>query len=67
MKEVIVKDTAGFQLRVKKWECLRPEGLFAVNFIQATKDKEGKIDNESTYEFFMTQDDINSVAKALTE
>ena len=67
MKEVILKDTAGFQLRVKKWECQNPKGLFAVNFIQATKDKEGNIDNESIYEFFMDQNDINSVAKALTE
>ena len=67
MKEVIVKDEEGFQLRIQKWECLRPEGLFAVSFIQATKDREGKIDNESVYEFFMTQEDINSVAKALTE
>ena len=67
MKEVILKDTEGFQLRVKKWECQSPKGLFAVNFIQATKDKEGKIDSESIYEFFMDQNDINSVAKALTE
>lgn len=67
MKEFIIKDMPGFQLRIKKWECLKPEGLFAVNFIQATKDKEGKIDNESIYEFFMDQNDINSVAKALTE
>lgn len=67
MKEVIVKDTAGFQLRIKKWECLSPKDLFAVNFIQATKDKEGNIDNESTYEFFMNQEEINAVAKALTE
>jgi hypothetical protein len=67
MKEVIVKDTAGFQLRVKKWECQSPRGLFSVHFVQATKDKEGKIDSESIYEFFMDQDDINSVAKALTE
>ena len=67
MKEVIVKDTAGFQLRVKKWECQSPKGLFSVNFVQATKDKDGKIDSESIYEFFMDQNDINSVAKALTE
>ena len=65
MTETIVKDTAGFQLRVKKWECLSPQGLFAVNFIQATKDKDGNIDNESTYEFFMSQDDINAMSKAI--
>jgi hypothetical protein len=65
MKEIIVKDTAAFQLRIKKWECRKPEGLYAVNFIQATKDNNGNIDQESTYEFFMDQNDINEVVKAL--
>ena len=39
MKEIIVTDTPGFQLRLKKWECQAPKGLYALNFIQATKDK----------------------------
>jgi hypothetical protein len=65
MKEIIIKDTPAFQLRVKKWQCQAPQGLFAINFIQATKDKDGNIDNESTYEFFMSQDDINAVSKAI--
>jgi hypothetical protein len=65
MKEIIVKDNPGFQLRIKKWECLRPSGLYAVNFIQATKDDNGNISQESTYEFFMDQNDINEVVKAL--
>lgn len=67
MKDIIIKDTAGFQLRVKKWECQSPKGLFAVHFVQASKDKQGNIDNESIYEFFMDQNDINNVAKAFTE
>ncbi len=66
MKEIIVKDTQGFQLRVKKWECQNPKGLYAVNFIQATKDKNGNIDNESTYEFFMDHKDLTKVAEALS-
>ena len=65
MTEIIVKDTPGFQLRVKKWNCQAPQGLFAVNFIQATKDKDGNIDNESTYEFFMDQADLNAMSKAI--
>lgn len=67
MKEVIIKDTPGFQLRVKKWECDFPKGLFAVHFIQATKGKDGEIDSESTYEFFMDHADLTKVAGALTE
>lgn len=67
MKEIIVKDTPGFQLRVKKWECLSPKGLYAVNFIQATKDQDGNIDSESTYEFFMDYKEMTQLAGALVE
>jgi len=67
MKELLIKDTPGFQLRVKKWECLSPKGLYAVNFIQATKDKEGNIDCESTYSFFMDKEELTQLAASLTE
>ena len=67
MTETIVKDTPGFQLRLKKWECLSPKGMYAVHFIQATKDRDGKIDSESTYEFFMDYEEMTRVAGALIE
>lgn len=67
MTETIVKDTPGFQLRLKKWECLSPKGMYAVHFIQATKDRDGKIDSESTYEFFMDYEEMTRVAGALVE
>jgi hypothetical protein len=66
MTEIIVKDTEAFQLRVKKWNCLSPQDLFAVHFIQSTKDKNGNIDQESTYEFFMNQADLDAMSKAIT-
>ncbi len=67
MTEVVIKDSPGFQLRLKKWECLSPKGLYAVNFIQCTKDKQGNIDSESTYEFFMDQTDLKNLSMALSE
>ncbi len=67
MKEVIIKDTPGFQLRVKKWESRSPKGLSAVHFIQCTKDRDGNIDNESTYEFFMDHTEITQLAEALVK
>lgn len=67
MKEIIVKDTPGFQLKIKKWECIAPKGLYAVNFIQSTKDKEGKIDSQSTYEFFMDKDELAKMSAAIKE
>ena len=67
MKEFIVKDGPGFQLRVKKWECLNPKGMYAVQFIQATKDRDGEIESESVYEFFMDYKEMTKVAGALIE
>lgn len=67
MKEFIAHETAGFRLRVTKHECLRPEGLLQVCFIRDLKDAEGKVESSSTYEFFMTQDQLNELAKVLTQ
>ena len=67
MKEFIVKDTPTFQLKIQKWECSYPKGLYTVNFIQCTKDKDGNIEKESTYEFFMDYAELTKVAGALIE
>lgn len=65
MTETIVKDTPGFQLRVKKWECVSPKGMYAVHFIQALKDRDGNIETESTYEFFMDYEEMKTLAGAI--
>jgi len=67
MKEFIIKDTPNFQLKLRKWECSYPKGLYAVNFVNCTKTKDGNIDSESTYEFFMDYKDLTKVAAALIE
>lgn len=67
MTEIIIKDSPGFQLRLKKWESINPKGLYAVHFIQCTKDRDGKIDNESTYEFFMDTEELSTLANALVK
>ena len=67
MKEFIIKDEPGFQLRIKKWECSYPKGMYAINFIQSVKDKDGNIDSESVYEFFMDYKEMTKVAGALIE
>lgn len=67
MKEAIIKDTSSFQLKVSTWECDAPKGLFAVNFVQSTKDKDGKIDSESVYEFFLDKNEMTKIAGALAE
>ncbi len=66
MKEFTVKDDDGFRLRVKSWKCLRPNELNAVEFIQECKDKNGEVDFTSTYQFFMTDAELKTLAQGLT-
>jgi hypothetical protein len=67
MKEFTVKDSAGFRLRVKSWKCQSPANLNAIEFIQESKNINGDVDLTSTYQFFMTDDEIGMLAKGLVE
>jgi hypothetical protein len=66
MKEFTVKDNQGFRLRVKSWKCLNPAELNAIEFIQECKDRNGEVDMTSTYQFFMTNDELKKLADVLT-
>lgn len=65
MKEFIVKDTTAFRLRVKSWKCLSPNDLNAIEFTQECKNKDGEVDFSSTYQFFMTDEELKVLAKGL--
>ena len=65
MKENIIKDTAGFRLRVKSWKCVNPTELNAIEFIQECKNINGEIDMSSTYQFFMTDEELKILAQSL--
>jgi hypothetical protein len=65
IKEFIAHETRGYRLRVTKHECKVPVGLLQVCFIRELKDMSGNIESSSTYEFFMTQDELNALAKGL--
>jgi hypothetical protein len=65
MKESIIKDTAGFRLRVKSWKCVNPSTLNALEFIQECKNINGEVDMSSTYQFFMTDDELKILAQSL--
>jgi hypothetical protein len=64
-KEVTIKETEGFRLRMEKWESLSPKGLFAVDLIQESLDEEGRVRYSSTYNFNMTQDELQTLANTL--
>jgi len=67
MKEFTVKENEGFRLRVKSWKCLTPDTLNAIEFIQECKNKDGEVDFSSTYQFFMTDSEMKTLAQGLVE
>ena len=67
MNNFIVKDTPGFRLSVKSWKCVRPTDLNALEFVQETKNSAGEVDMSSTYQFFMTDDEVVDLCNGLLD
>lgn len=66
-KEFTVKEDNAFRLSVKTQECLAPKGLINLNFVQECLNKDGNVDFTSTYNFFMTKDEINNLIEGLKQ
>lgn len=64
-KEVVIKEHEGFRLVLKKHEVLSPKGLFSVDFEQQSL-KDGEIVDTATYNYFMTQEELQKLANGLT-
>jgi hypothetical protein len=64
-KEIIIKESEGFRLRMEKWEGISPKGLIAIDLIQESLDEEGKVRYTSTYNFNMTKDELQNLANGL--
>lgn len=67
MKSFTVKDTSGYRLRVESKKCLRPTDLNHILFIQEVKNNKGEVDLSSTYEFFLTDEEVNYLARELSK
>jgi hypothetical protein len=65
-KETVIKETEGFRLILKKHEVLSPKGLYNVDMLQETLDKNGQVEHASVYNFFLDSDDLKTLASALT-
>lgn len=65
-KEMVIKESEGFRLRMEKWESISPKGLFAVDLIQESLDEDGKVKYSSTYNFNMTKEELQTLAYGLT-
>lgn len=64
--EFTVHENQGFRLRVEKIKCMRPEDFYSLNFVQESL-KDGKVDHTSTYNFFLTKDQIKRLAEELVK
>ena len=67
MNSFVVKDSPGFRITVKSWKCLRPNELNALEFVQETKNSAGEVDMSSTYQFFMTDEEVVDLCNGLLD
>ena len=64
--EMVIKQSESFRLRMEKFECLSPKGTFNIDLINESLNSKGEVTESSTYNFFMTKSELNSLAYALT-
>jgi len=64
-KEITIKEQEGFRLVLKKHEVLSPKGLVSVNLEQQNL-KDGEVVDSSTYNYFMTKEELQALATGLT-
>jgi len=65
-KEMVIKESAGFRLRLEKHEVLSPKGLYNVDLINEMLKTDGTVQDSSTYNFFMTKEELQALAHGLT-
>jgi hypothetical protein len=65
--EMTIKESEGFRVRMEKWEVLSPKGTFSVNLINESLDEDGLVTDSSTYNYFMTKEELQFLAYGLTK
>ena len=64
--EMTIKENASYRVRLEKWEVTSPKGLFNVDIIQESLNDKGEVNESSTYNFFMTKEEMQALAYGLT-
>jgi hypothetical protein len=64
-KEITVKESEGFRVRMVKHEVISPKGLFSLDLIQESL-KDGQVQDSQSYNFFMTKEELQALAYGLT-
>lgn len=65
-KEMVIKESEGFRLILKKHEVLSPKGLFSIDLVNECLKEDGTISQTSTYNYFLTKEELQSLAYGLT-
>jgi hypothetical protein len=65
-KEFFVKDEPGFKIRVKTWRCASPSELNSVEFVNESYTN-GQLTDKSTYNFFLTDAEIQNLIKGFSQ
>ena len=65
-KEVIIKNEPGFRLTLKKHSLNSIKGLHSVDLVQESLHTDGTVAVSNTYNFFMTKNELNTLAQELT-
>lgn len=64
--ESTIKENKGFRVRMVKHEVSSPKGLFSIDLINETLDLNGVVKDSSSYNYFMTKEELQRLAYALT-
>ncbi len=65
-KEMTIKESEGFRVRLVKHEVLSPKGLFSIELINESLKTDGTVGDSSTYNYFMTKSELQALAYGLT-
>jgi len=64
-KEMVIKESEGFRLTLVKHEVLSPQGLFSIDMVQESLKSDGTVGQTSTYNYFMTKEELQALAYGL--
>jgi len=64
-KEIVIKESDGYRLTLKKHEVISPKGLFSIDMLQESL-KDGDVVGSQVYNFFMTREECQTLASGLT-
>ena len=65
MKTFLAKDDPDFKLKITVGDCVSPVGLKHLVFIREQYDEQGKLTQESSYNFFLTSEQVRALGKNL--